>query len=669
MGKISRRDAIKFLAAAGIGIGARSLVLGGSSSVNSNEPKYYGRFRELPVGSVRPKGWIKSWLERQAVGLGGHPEDLAYPYDTCMYTGKVPPPAVPNGQIWWPYEQSGYFVDAATRLSLLIDNPRVKELSRKNLDFILEHSGSDHLGESYWGWPSAVVGRALTAQHGATGSAKIADVLTTYLKGEYSRNSRDGYGFEQALYLYGLNGDAALLDIAQKRYEDFFLNDPKSFSHIDKIRGSDPIKEHGVTSAEQLKLLPLLYSHTGNPQTLELAKLLYRKVVGNSLMPDGGMVSSESLGTTAFNSLHETCDITDWSWSFGYMLMADGEAYWGDRIEQAAFNALPGAVTKDFRQLQYFSSANQVLASNTACPRIGPVRMAYRAAHDTPCCSGNVSRLMPNYVARMWMSTDDGLAAALYGPSRIETTVSGQAVTITEQTNYPFGENVSFDIQSPQPVEFALHMRIPEWCSAAAVTLNGKSTETDCRPGTFAVLKRKFKRGDVVELKLPMAVKLENWFGRKALSVNRGPLVYSLKIDEKRVESAQDTEEIKRLLKGHYIQGIPALEFFPQSEWRYGLEKATATGGSKFRVRETRMSENPFANTPVSIEVPLRFLPGWESAWRAIKDPQPTDVKLRTQNPAALPTAAELSPDGQKKTLTLVPYGATHLRVTTLPLI
>ena len=165
------------------------------------------------------------------------------------------------------------------------------------------------------------------------------------------------------------------------------------------IRDNTPFREHGVTAAEQFKLLPLMYSYTGDPKALELAKLAYAKAVADSLMPDGGMVSSEQLGTAAFNSMHETCDLTDWSWSFGYH--ADGQrrrAVGADRIERATFNALPGAVTKDFKQLQYFSSANQVLASSTACPRIAMTRMSYRAAHDTECCTGNVNRAMPNYV-------------------------------------------------------------------------------------------------------------------------------------------------------------------------------------------------------------------------------------------------------------------------------
>jgi hypothetical protein len=289
--------------------------------------EYHGRFAELPVGSVTPRGWVKDWLQQQADGLTGHPENMAYPYDTCMYAGKIPPPPVPHGQNWWSYEQSGYFVDGAVRLNRLIDNPDAKNIPAANLKYILDNSGPGKLGESVWGWPNTVIGRALMAEYSATGDAKVAQILNDCLLGTRGFGGRDGNLFEEALYLYGLSGDPRLLAIAKRVYDRYFFSDPRSFSQVDKIHGDSPLREHGVTAAEQLKLLPLMYCYTGDKQALELANLAYRKVEGDSLMPDGGIVSSESLGTTAFNSLHETCDITDWSWSFGYMLMASGDAH------------------------------------------------------------------------------------------------------------------------------------------------------------------------------------------------------------------------------------------------------------------------------------------------------------------------------------------------------
>ncbi len=63
-------------------------------------------------------------------------------------------------KIWWPYEQSGYFVDGALRLSLLVDDPAAQKVPAANMEYIIAHSGPGKLGESTWNWPNTVIGRA-----------------------------------------------------------------------------------------------------------------------------------------------------------------------------------------------------------------------------------------------------------------------------------------------------------------------------------------------------------------------------------------------------------------------------------------------------------------------------------------------------------------------------
>jgi hypothetical protein len=335
------------------------------------------------------------------------------------------------------------------------------------------------------------------------------------------------------------------------------------------------------------------------------------------------------------------------------------------------FNALPGAVTKDFKQLQYFSSVNQVLASSTCCPRIAMTRMSYRSAHETPCCSGNVNRAMPNFIIRMWMRTEDGLAAALHGPSEVHTVVNGKAVSITAETDYPFRDTITYSVKAAQPVSFTLHLRIPEWCAQPAIEINGKAASVDAARGTFAAINRTFKEGDTIVLRLPMAVALQNWFDGRACSVLRGPLVYSLKIAEKRVETTNEPDGIRRVLKGNNVQGFPAVEFFPESEWRYGIDAAIKSDLDQIKVTESPMPENPFISdtVPVRLSVPLRALPQWSADWKAVAVPPPANLRQSPQNPAALPGNAELQTPGAVQTMTLVPYGSTHLRLTTLPAI
>jgi len=125
------------------------------------------------------------------------------------------------------------------------------------------------------------------------------------------------------------------------------------------------------------------------------------------------------------------------------------------------------------------------------------------------------------------------------------------------------------------------------------------------------------------------------------------------------------------VLKGNQVAGFPAVEFFPQGEWRYGIDAALAKTPAKIQVTEAPVGENPFlaASAPVKLTLPLHGLPGWAAEWRPVIDPAPENLKDAAKNPTTLPSAAESAPAAKAETRTLVPYGATHLRITTLPVI
>lgn len=639
---------------------------------NSAAP-YYGRLAELPVGAVQPRGWIQKWLERQAQGLTGHPENLAYPYDTCMYAGRIPPPGSnwKSWKEWWPYEQAGYFVDATTRLSWLIQDESINERRDANLDYILSHSAGTNFGGSRWCWPNAVVGRALMAQLSATENPRVQAVIQDWLltsKDEITKGGRNGANFEAAFYLYSRTGDQRLLQLCRTIYENY-LTATNSFCTRAKIMSAAPFHEHGVTAAETLKCLPLMYLYTGDTEAIDLARRAYQKVVDNNLMADGGMVSAEFLDPVKFDSLHESCDITDWSWSMGYLAMATGEGKWADLIERTTFNALPGAVTKDFKQFQYFSGANQLIAISdlNGVPHCR-TRLTYRAAHDTECCGGNINRAMPNYVTRMWMrSAENGVAALLYGPSEISTTINNQKIVITEETEYPFGDVVAFRIKTATPVTFTLNLRIPAWCTNASLQLNGVAYKEACGAGTFAAVHREFRDGDRIMLQLPMAVNIEDALGGGSGVVTRGPLVYSLPIAEQRQEITTDPASIKALLHGNNIQGFPAVEFRPTGEWRYGLDALQKNHLKNIAVVKSPMTENPFLQSPIHLEVQLYQLPQWAPDWRPDSSKNPTAKSFIARSPSKLPGDKRQISERKTVTLKMVPYGSTHLRLTTLP--
>ena len=276
--------------------------------------------------------------------------------------------------------------------------------------------------------------------------------------------------------------EEASLELAEEGWKHgrFELNESVCLS-------DEPVFAHGVTVSEELKVPILLYAWTGNPHYRDLALRIEQKVEDEAMLPDGVLSSAEHLVGRVANHSHETCNITDFSWSMGYYLMTTGDAKWGDRIERVVFNAAPGAIEKDFKSLQYFSSVNQFIATGTSNNNEtmrGNNRMQYRAVHDTECCVGNIHRVMPNYVSRMWLrSSDGGVVAALLGPSELTVPLSeGGSCVISEQTAYPFEDEIAFHFSfrrsdgkpDRKKHRISFQFRIPAWAEGVTVTLNGR---------------------------------------------------------------------------------------------------------------------------------------------------------------------------------------------------
>jgi hypothetical protein len=341
------------------------------------------------------------------------------------------------------------------------------------------------------------------------------------------------------------------------------------------------------------------------------------------------------------------------TWSLGYLLMASGDGEWADMIEKACFNAAPGAITKDFKGFQYMSSVNQFIAddqSNHNSLAYGKMWMCYSPFHFTECCAGNVHRIMPNYAARMWMkSRDGGVVAALYGPS----TLSTDTMKIHQKTSYPFSEIIEFTFEAEKPVNMPFYVRIPGWCKNAELTLNGSPRSADLQPGKFVKIERTFRNGDRVALKLPMPLKLNRLsdahaIGGERLSIERGPLVYSYAIPEKVTIAPDHTARNKRVTN----KDFPAYYIHPAGPWNFALDCNEGDFQEKVQVVERKRNGYPFdsGQSPVALEVPVKKVIGWTLADKQFTSRVPLKYDL-----------------GESETITLEPYGATRLRLTSFP--
>lgn len=381
------------------------------------------------------------------------------------------------------------------------------------------------------------------------------------------------------------------------------------------------------------------------------------------MLPDGVNVSQEFVDGNSYFMAHESCDIADYTWSVGYLMEICGEGKYGDKLERAVFNALPGAVNDDFSAIQYFSSPNQIVAarnSNHLKKWCNTTRMAYQAHHFPECCIGNIGRTMPNYIARMYQSFDGGIAVSLYGDSVYD---DGN-IKITQSGNYPFGDFVNLEISADR--EFMLKLRIPEWSKRFSVKLNGEILSETPVDGYIGLL---VKNNDRLRLEFKKQF-LSHTTADNGIYYTYGPILMSLLVEEK-------TETDKK--EPRQTADFPAYNITPLSKWNYALKENETP-----KIINRPLSLKPFTKEfPFIIEIPAYTLKNWDLTRISQKDflgnetysAGEVDLKcgatLHNEDLVLTPNIPSKefikANIGDKTTVRLVPYGCTELRITVFP--
>ena len=672
--EMNRREFIR------LALMSSALLAGGGGLLEAEETgaktKNFAVLHSLAPGAVQPEGWLRAYMERQAAQLGSQLPHVSWPFTANYWAGEE------EAESWWPWEQKAYWLDGATRLAVVLQDERLMAQARASIDYTLTHAAENgYLGPKnfedpkgdFHRWPQNVLFRGLAALSdaqpvpGGADTIDIADAMRKHYLGDtasYGTPTRNITNVEAMLWCYGRTGDRQLLDLAERSWKEYLTvaadPDHGDLSEL-RVYAATPINAHGCTYAETMKQPAILYLYTGNEEYLRFAHAAERRIFDFHMLIDGIPSTSEWYRTRTSLDSHETCDVADHTWSWGYMLMATGNPIWADRIERACFNAAPGAIKNDWKALQYFSCPNQFLATLNSDHNVmehGGRKMAFQPnpGQATACCGGNVHRILPNYAIRMWMKTNDGgLAAVLYGPSKVKATVGAdkEPVEIAQTTEYPFDEQIRFKITAERPVDFPLSLRIPEWCDAPKLRLNGTDIAVSRSNQGFAVVRRRFKPGDELTLILPMKLAVSHW-PQDGIGFERGPLVYAMPIKE----------NWKPIVEPKYTTAeFPSLEATPVSEWNYGVVVDEGKLNEQVRFTRTNVSEaeklDPWGNPRSTLTVSAKKIEGWE-------------LQANPDNPAQkftppLPDLTVNKVAETEETLTLVPYGSTQLRMTIFP--
>ena len=507
-------------------------------------------------------GWAQDYLNRMLNGLTGHLHELFYPFNTDCWQK----PSFQDGGLegWWPYEQVAYWLDGYVKCAYFANDEfhfaKAKNLIDKALAVADEHGfiGAKELKERNQGnqWVHAVFFRAVLFLYTVTGDKKYLQLTANhYLSNtnDYSK-WRESVNIENIIVCYMECGDERLKNLALNAYrmhcED---RDNIETNAIDFLK-NEPIKLHAVTYDEMVKIPALLYSITGEKAYLKASIHGVERIRKYHMLPIGIHSGSESFGGTGALSCFETCDISDYCWTLGYLAQITGETGYLDEIERIMYNVAPSVMDKDFKSLQYFSSMNQVISthnSNHSLSFTQTPRMAYQSNHYPECCTGNANRSMPNFLWLSFMKFEQGYQFNFYIPG--EYSIDHRVFKI--ETVYPYKERIKISYSGPKE-KMKLRFRIPSWCK----NFHYEGKHRSSIDHHLLVIEDVFRTGDIIEFFLRSDLEIvhtdEGWM------VQKQPIVYTLKIGT-RVE-IDETES-------RQTKDFPSYDIYPNTPWQIAL--------------------------------------------------------------------------------------------------
>ena len=300
-----------------------------------------------------------------------------------------------------------------------------------------------------------------------------------------------------------------------------YLNEP-FYERL--ARGQNDLKgRHAYSHVNCLCSAVQAYLTLGNEKYLQAAKNGFDMVLAQSFAT-GGWGPDELLRATGSADMYDS--LTNMHHSFEtpcgsyahfkltrYLLRVTRDPRYGDSMERVMYNTILGALPleadgRTFYYSDYNFNGKKVYSD-----------------HRWPCCSGTMPQVAADYRINTYFRDGRDVFVNLYIPSTVRWAQDGKQISLTQKSDYPYGPHVTFEVNAPKKVTFAVNLRIPAWAEGASVSVNGK--RKPAAAGTFARVEREWKSEDRIELELPTKTRLEPLDSTHAdtVALLSGPLV------------------------------------------------------------------------------------------------------------------------------------------------
>jgi hypothetical protein len=625
-------------------------------------------FRPLRLGEIRPSGWLSRQLRIQADGLTGHLDEFWPDIARSQWFGG-------NAEGW---ERAPYWLDGAIPLAWLIDDAPLKRRIGGYLDYIISHQRADGWfspypedasTKRYDMWAILLADKVLAQYHDATGDKRVLDALLRSLRAMsrgldktplYDWGKFRWYeGLVSTFYAYEQTHEPWLLDLAHTLrtqgvdFEAVFASDDITIPT--PRRGLWKWTKHVVNTAMAAKAPALSWRLERRASDKAFASTMLQILDRYHGQVTGMFTGDECLAGRNPVQGTELCAVVEFMYSLEHLFTVFGDPQYADRLERVAFNALPAAISPDMWSHQYDQQVNQpqcTVNPEHGWSTNGPDSNLFGLEPNYGCCTSNMHQGWPKFVSHLWMKTpDEGLAAAAYGPCTIATRLHDAPVSVAVDTDYPFRDTVRITVTPSRPMRFPLVLRVPAWTDGATVSV-GSDAAQPMQAGSLHRVDRDWTGRSELVVRFPMRPVISVRYN-EALAVERGPLVYALRIGEEwtRINADKPNRELPH---GDF-------EVRPTTAWNYGLVVNDRDPAAGLRFEERPVGERPFSPDGAGMIATARGrrIPRWKIVNGWAGELSPADLAQ------ADPTGART--DQPVEMIRLLPYGCTNIRITEFP--
>ncbi|HET7838158.1 MAG TPA: beta-L-arabinofuranosidase domain-containing protein [Rectinemataceae bacterium] len=482
---------------------------------------------------------LAKWLEAVAHSLAWHPDPAlealadgaielvgraqgADGYLNTYFTIAVPELRWKNERDGHELYVSGHFIEAAVAYYRATGKRALLDIMMRNADHIDSVFGPEE-GKKH-GYPGhQVIEMALVQLHEATGEERYLRLAQYFID---ERGKQPNF-FDLEAEARGEAGDRGKFGSRVYEYTQ---------SHL-PVREQRVATGHAVRAVYMYAAMADLARISGDEGLASACRALWADLTRRQMFITGGIGQQEDWEGFSRDwdlpndmTYNETCasvGLVFWAKRMSELELK-GDYY--DVAERALYNGALAGMSLDGKKYFYanlLESVPEVMVGRRDPDYAATTRRPWFAC---ACCPPNLARLIASLSGYILSADDAGVAVQLYIGCEAELECGGARLGLRIEGSLPWSGGVRIALDAERPSRFALRLRIPGWCSGATARLGGAPLEGRLEDG-YLVIDREWRRGDLVELELPMPIQriranplVRADAGRVALT--RGPLVY-----------------------------------------------------------------------------------------------------------------------------------------------